>query len=170
LIKEKNITRIAGVDVSRTALERARMKLKIDQLTEAQQKRISLFQSSVTCRDKRFRGYDAAALVEVIEHLDEIRLDTLAALVFGDARPGLVVISTPNVEYNEMYGMSRFRHMDHRFEWDRARFQSWAREIARRYGYEVSFEGVGEADEKLGAPTQMGIFQKSDSSRSAPCA
>ncbi|MDR2159216.1 MAG: 3' terminal RNA ribose 2'-O-methyltransferase Hen1 [Treponema sp.] len=170
LMKEKDITRIAGVDVSRTALERARMKLKIDRMPEVQQKRISLFQSSVTYRDKRFRGYDAAALVEVIEHLDENRLDTLAALVFGDARPGIVVISTPNVEYNEMYGISRFRHGDHRCEWTRSRFQSWAQEIARRYGYNVSFEGVGEAVEKLGAPTQMGVFEKSDLFRSSPCA
>jgi 3' terminal RNA ribose 2'-O-methyltransferase Hen1 len=169
LLKEKNITRIAGVDVSRTALEHARSKLKIDRLPETQQKRISLFQSSVTYRDKRFRGYDAAALVELIEHLDENRLDTLAALVFGDARPGLVVISTPNVEYNPIYGMSRFRHGDHRFEWDRARFQSWAEEISRRYGYRVSFEGIGEADEKLGPPTQMGVFEKTDPSRGPPC-
>ncbi|MDR2143237.1 MAG: 3' terminal RNA ribose 2'-O-methyltransferase Hen1, partial [Treponema sp.] len=157
-------------DVSQTALEHARLKLKIDRLSDAQQKRISLFQSSVTYRDKRFRGYDAAALVEVIEHLDENRLDTLAAVIFGDARPGLVVISTPNVEYNTLYGMTRFRHGDHRFEWDRARFQSWAGEIARRYGYNVSFEDVGEVDEKLGPPTQMGVFEKTDPSRSSPCA
>ncbi|MDR2143542.1 MAG: 3' terminal RNA ribose 2'-O-methyltransferase Hen1 [Treponema sp.] len=170
LMKEKNITRLAGVDVSRTVLEHARLKLKIDRLPDTQQKRISLFQSSVTYRDKRFRNYDAAALVELIEHLDENRLDTLAAVIFGDTRPGLVVISTPNVEYNALYGMSHFRHGDHRFEWDRARFQSWAEETARRYGYHVSFEDIGEADEKLGAPTQMGVFEKTDPSRSSPCA
>jgi 3' terminal RNA ribose 2'-O-methyltransferase Hen1 len=162
LMKEKTFTRIAGVDVSWTALEQARDKLKMDRLPEAQQKRLSLFQSSVTYRDKRFRGYDAAALVEVMEHLDENRLDALAAVIFGDARPGTVVISTPNIEYNELYGMSRFRHEDHRFEWTRARFQSWAGEVARRYRYNVSFEGIGEADEKLGAPTQMGVFAKQD--------
>jgi 3' terminal RNA ribose 2'-O-methyltransferase Hen1 len=173
LLKEKNFTRVTGVDVSHLALEHARDKLKIDRLSDARRERISLFQGSVSYRDKRFRGYDAAALMEVIEHLDENRLDTLAAVIFGDARPGTVVITTPNIEYNAIYGMSRFRHGDHRFEWSRARFQSWAGEAARRYGYEVSFEGIGEADERLGAPTQMGVFQKieeSGISRSFPCA
>jgi 3' terminal RNA ribose 2'-O-methyltransferase Hen1 len=168
LMKEKSFTRVAGVDVSRLALEHVRAKLRIDQLSEAQQKRLSLFQSSVTYRDKRFRDYDGAALVEVIEHLDENRIDTLAAVLLGDACPGILVITTPNIEYNENYGIPRFRHGDHRFEWNRARFQSWAREAAQRYGYDVSFEAIGAADEKLGAPTQMAIFKKSDLFRSLP--
>jgi SAM-dependent methyltransferase len=165
LMKEKTFTRVTGVDVSRLALEHSRSKLKADRLSEAQQKRLSLFQSSVTYRDKRFRGYDAAALVEVMEHLDEGRIDTLAAVIFGDARPGTVVITTPNIEYNAIYGMSRFRHGDHRFEWNRGEFQSWAREAAQRYGYEASFEAIGEADEQLGAPTQMAVFKKIEDSR-----
>jgi 3' terminal RNA ribose 2'-O-methyltransferase Hen1 len=174
LIKEKTFTRVTGVDVSRTALEHARDKLKIDRLPEARQKRVSLFQGSVSYRDKRFRAYDAAALVEVLEHLDENRLDTLEAVILGDARPGILVVTTPNIEYNEIYSMSRFRHGDHRFEWNRAQFQSWTEKAARRYGYEVSFEDIGEADEKLGAPTQMAVFVRGEipggSLRSFPCA
>jgi 3' terminal RNA ribose 2'-O-methyltransferase Hen1 len=173
-MKEKIFTRVTGVDVSRLALEHARDKLNLERLPEAQQKRVSLLHGSLTYRDKRLRGYDAAALVEVLEHLDEARLDTLAALIFGDARPGTLVITTPNIEYNEIYGMSRFRHGDHRFEWNRARFQSWAGETARRYGYTVSFEGIGESDEKRGAPTQMAVFVLGEipgsSQRSFPCA
>jgi 3' terminal RNA ribose 2'-O-methyltransferase Hen1 len=173
LMKEKTVTRIAGVDVSRTALEHARDKLNLERLPEARQQRVSLLHGSVTYRDKRFRGYDAAALVEVIEHLDEARLDTLAAVVWGDARPGTLALTTPNSEYNEIYDMSRFRHGDHRFEWNRARFQSWAEETARRYGYTVSFEGIGESDEKRGAPTQMAVFVlgniPGNSQRSFPC-
>jgi 3' terminal RNA ribose 2'-O-methyltransferase Hen1 len=174
LMKEKKLTRIAGVDVSRPALEQARDTLKIDRLPEAQQKRIALFQSSVTYRDKRFRGYDAAALVEVMEHLDENRLDALAAVIFGDARPGTVAVSTPNIEYNAIYGMSRLRHGDHRFEWNRARFRAWAEEAAGIYGYDVSFQDIGEADENLGAPTQMAVFvlkgsPQGEISRSSPC-
>jgi 3' terminal RNA ribose 2'-O-methyltransferase Hen1 len=168
LINEKNFTRVTGVDVSRTALEHARDKLKLERLPEARQKRVSLLHGSLSCRDKRFRGYDAAALVEVIEHLDENRLDTLEALILGDARPGILVITTPNIEYNEIYGISRFRHDDHRFEWDRSRFQSWAEEAARRYGYQVSFEGIGGADEKLGAPTQMAVFVREEIPGSSP--
>jgi 3' terminal RNA ribose 2'-O-methyltransferase Hen1 len=168
LMNDKTFTRVTGVDVSRTALEHARDKLKMNRLPEVQQKRLSLFQGSVTYRDKRFRGYDAAALVEVMEHLDENRLDTLAAVIFGDARPGTVVISTPNIEYNELYGISRFRHGDHRFEWTRVQFQTWAEETARRYGYGVSFEDIGELDEMLGAPTQMGVFIREDISLEIP--
>jgi 3' terminal RNA ribose 2'-O-methyltransferase Hen1 len=172
-MREKSFTRVTGVDVSRTALERARDKLKMDRLPEASQKRLSLFQGSVTYRDRRFRAYDAAALVEVMEHLDENRLDTLAAAVFGDARPGTVVISTPNIEYNELYGiplgMSRFRHGDHRFEWDRARFRSWAEQVAGLYGYLVRFEDIGEADEKRGPPTQMAVFDRGDLPRGSLC-
>ena len=169
LMKEKTFTRITGVDISRTALEHSRSKLKLDYLPEARRKQVSLFQSSVSYRDKRFRGYDAAALVEVIEHLDENRLDALAAVVFGDARPGTVVISTPNIEYNELYGLSRFRHGDHRFEWDRARFRAWAEEISRLYGYTPRFKDIGEADEKMGAPTQMAIFSRLESPGASPC-
>ncbi|MDR0589393.1 MAG: 3' terminal RNA ribose 2'-O-methyltransferase Hen1 [Spirochaetaceae bacterium] len=167
LLKEKTFTRIAGVDVSPSALKHARKK--IDRLPEIEPNRISLFQGSLTYRDKRFRGYDAAALVEVIEHLDEDRLDTLAAVVFGDARPGLVVISTPNIEYNRIYGRSSFRHRDHRFEWNREQFRFWAEGIAGRYGYAVSFEDIGSADAKQGAPTQMGVFVQGNFPRS-PCA
>jgi 3' terminal RNA ribose 2'-O-methyltransferase Hen1 len=170
LMREKTFARIAGVDVSRLTLEHARDRLQLDRLSEAEQKRLSLFQSSVVYRDKRFRAYDAAALVEVLEHLDENRLDTLAAVILGDARPGILVITTPNSEYNELYGISHFRHGDHRFEWNRDQFQSWAREVAQRYGYEVSFAAIGEADAKRGAPTQMGIFKQSDLTRSLPCA
>jgi hypothetical protein len=103
-----------------------------------------------------------------MEHLDENRINALAAVIFGDARPGTVVLTTPNIEYNEIYGLSRFRHRDHRFEWNRARFRSWAEEIAERYAYRVRFEDIGggmggdisKIEEKLGAPTQMGVFVK----------
>jgi 3' terminal RNA ribose 2'-O-methyltransferase Hen1 len=160
LMKEETITRIAGADVSRQSLEYARANLEIDRLPKTRKKRFSLFQSSVTYRDKRFRGYDAATLVEVIEHLEESRLDTVAAVIFGDARPGIVVVTTPNIKYNEMYGRYRFRHWDHRFEWDRARFQSWAKEVAGLYGYDVSFDDIGDMDERLGRPTQMAVFTR----------
>jgi 3' terminal RNA ribose 2'-O-methyltransferase Hen1 len=158
LMNEKTFTRVTGVDVSPSALKHARKKLKIDQLPEAEKERLSLFQGSLLYRDERFRGYDAALLVEVIEHLDEDRLDTLAAVVFGGARPGIVVISTPNIEYNRIYGRSGFRHRDHRFEWSRERFRFWAERIAGCYGYDVSFEDIGQADPVQGAPTQMGVF------------
>ncbi|GHV79744.1 hypothetical protein AGMMS49944_15350 [Spirochaetia bacterium] len=161
LMKEKTVTAIAGTDVSLSALERAAEKLKLDRLGE--EKKPTLFQSSLCYRDKRFKGYDAAAIVEVIEHLDEGRLPALAQVVFGGAAPRMVIVTTPNAEYNANYpGMEagRFRHADHRFEWNRAQFRAWADAVAARYGYTVRYEDVGAWDEEKGSPTQMGVFTK----------
>jgi hypothetical protein len=40
-----------------------------------------LFQSSLCYRDKRFKNYDAAAIIEVIEHLDEDRLPAFESVI-----------------------------------------------------------------------------------------
>ena len=163
LIKEKSFTAIAGIDVSAAALSRAADKLKLDRMGEAQKKRITLFQSSLCYRDKRFKNYDAVALVEVIEHLDEGRLSALEAVVFGDAAPAIVVLTTPNAEYNENYinlAANRFRHSDHRFEWNSVQFYKWAESVAARYGYSVRYRDIGEQDERQRTPTQMAVFSK----------
>ncbi len=137
--------------------------MNLDHLPPLQRKRIDLIQGSLNYTDKRIQGFDAATLIEVIEHLDVSRLSTLEYVVFGDAKPKLVLITTPNVEYNvkfEELPTGAFRHKDHRFEWTRKEFQAWAGKIATRYGYSVSFQAVGPVDEHLGGPTQMGIFIK----------
>ena len=161
LLKERGISRIAGMDVSYLALERAAQKLKIDRMGDAKRERITLFQSSLTYKDDRFSGFDAACVVEVIEHLDENRLSAFEQVLFGEAKPKTVVLTTPNVEYNENYAAlsaDALRHGDHRFEWSRAQFEGWAEGVARRYGYTVKLSQIGDADESLGAPTQMGVF------------
>ena len=160
LIKEKSFSAIAGTDVSAAVLDRAAERLKLDRLDEARRRRISLFQSSLTYRDKRLKGYDAAALVEVIEHLDENRLAALTANVFG-AGFKTIIITTPNIEYNVNYpglAAGRFRHPDHRFEWTRARFRKWCGALAAAYGCAVRYEDIGQWDETRGTPTQMGVF------------
>ena len=120
---------ILGVDVSVRALEQAARRLKLDDMHDAQRQRISLLQSPLTYRDKRLIGFDAAALVEVIEHLDPPRLAAVEQNVFGSARPATVVVTTPNAEYNvrwETLPAGQFRHPDHRFEWTRGEFATWA--------------------------------------------
>jgi 3' terminal RNA ribose 2'-O-methyltransferase Hen1 len=160
LVKEKQFTRIAGVDVSPSVLARAGERLKADTLGE----RLRLFQGSLTYRDARLRGYDAAAVVEVMEHLEENRLDAFAAVLFGDAAPRTIILTTPNSEYNENYaaltGGRGLRHGDHRFEWTRERLRAWAEAAAAEYGYRVRYEDIGDRDEARGAPTQMGVFTK----------
>ena len=126
---------VVGADVSVRALEQAARRLKLDELHDAQRNRITLLQTALTYRDRRLVGFDAAALVEVIEHLDPPRLDAAEQNVFGSARPGTVVVTTPNAEYNvrwESLPSGELRHRDHRFEWTRAEFGSWAQKVARQ--------------------------------------
>jgi 3' terminal RNA ribose 2'-O-methyltransferase Hen1 len=159
LAAERQFERIVGLDASTRDLEMARDRL--DRLPERQRARVTLLQGALTYRDKRLAGFDAAAVVEVIEHIDPPLLDAFAAALFGAARPQTVVLTTPNVEYNARFEAlhgQELRHSDHRFEWTRAEFEAWARAVAERFGYAVRFEGIGEADPALGPPTQMGIF------------
>jgi 3' terminal RNA ribose 2'-O-methyltransferase Hen1 len=160
LVKDRRFTEIVGADVSSRALEMAARKLRLDRLPDRQRDRITLRQSALTYRDDRLRGYDAAVLMEVIEHVDPPRLPALEANVFGHAHPHAVVVTTPNSEYNVHYeGLTGMRHSDHRFEWTRAEFESWAGRVASEHGYTVGFRGVGEAHEDTGAPTQMAVFK-----------
>ncbi len=159
LLADRQFTEIVGADVSSRALDQAARKLRLEQMSERQRSRITLWQSALTYRDDRLRGFDAAVLMEVIEHVDPPRLPALAASVFGHARPTTVVLTTPNAEYNVHYaGLTGLRHTDHRFEWTRAQFQAWAGEVADTYGYTVTFRGVGAADELTGSATQLAIF------------
>lgn len=161
LLKDRSFEQITGVDVSYNALQRAKDRLKIDTLPEIQRKRIDLFQGSLVYRDKRFTGYDAATVIEVIEHLDENRLKTFEKVLFKFARPQTVIVSTPNKEYNLNYSNlleGGLRHRDHRFEWSRREFETWALKVAENYGYNVRFLQIGDVDDEFGSPTQMGVF------------
>jgi 3' terminal RNA ribose 2'-O-methyltransferase Hen1 len=162
LLKEKQFEEIVGLDVSIRSLEIAQRRLKLERLPAKQPERVKLLHGSLTYRDKRLEGFDAAAVVEVVEHLDPPRLSAFERVLFEFARPRTVVLTTPNREYNvkwETLGAGRFRHPDHRFEWTRKEFWDWAQRIATRFGYSVRFVAVGPEDEKLGPPTQMAIFE-----------
>jgi 3' terminal RNA ribose 2'-O-methyltransferase Hen1 len=163
LFRDKTFERIVGMDVSMTSLERAKARLHMDELSQRQKARLELFQGSLTYRDKRLAEFDGACVVEVVEHIDPTRLAAFEHVLFGAARPGCVVVTTPNVEYNakfESLPAGKMRHRDHRFEWTRQEFESWARGVAERNGYEVEFEPIGPVDPELGAPTQMGVFAR----------
>lgn len=168
LLQERQFTEVVGVDVSVRALGIAARRLHLDRMGERQRTRVRLMQGALTYTDSRLVGYDAAVLSEVIEHVDEPRLPALEYAVFGSARPGVVVVTTPNVEYNVRYAPEEegghglaagaMRHSDHRFEWDRARFRAWARGVGERFGYRVDFTPVGDDDPEVGPPTQMAVF------------
>nr|WP_240981320.1 3' terminal RNA ribose 2'-O-methyltransferase Hen1 [Streptomyces sp. N502] len=161
LLKDVRFTEIVGVDVSMRALTIASRRLKLDRMGERQAARVKLFQSSLAYTDKRLKGYDAAVLSEVIEHLDLPRLPALEYAVFGAAHPRTVLVTTPNVEYNvrwESLPAGHVRHGDHRFEWTREEFRAWADAVAERHGYDVGFRPVGPDDPEVGPPTQMAVF------------
>ncbi|GAA1232732.1 3' terminal RNA ribose 2'-O-methyltransferase Hen1 [Kitasatospora nipponensis] len=162
LLKDRRFTEILGVDVSATALTIAARRLRLERLPERQAARVRLIQGALTYTDARLKGYDAAVLCEVIEHLDLPRLPALEHAVFGAARPGTVIVTTPNVEYNvrwESLPAGRSRHADHRFEWDRDEFRAWAGLVGARYGYTVDFHPVGPDDPEVGPPTQLARFR-----------
>jgi len=161
LLADPQFERILGMDVSWKSVEIAKEKLKLDQLPEKQRARIEIMQGSLMYRDRRFEGYDAAAVIEVIEHLDAARLKAFERVLFECAKPKTVVVTTPNAEYNVLFPTlpaGQMRHRDHRFEWSRAEFAQWAKGIAAQFGYTVQIQPIGPEDAALGAPTQMGIF------------
>ena len=161
LLKDTSFEQIVGLDVSYRTLERAHDRLRLDRLPTRQRDRIRLLHGSLTYRDKRLADFDAAAVVEVIEHLDPPRLAAFERVVFEHARPGAVVVTTPNREYNVLFETmpaGTLRHRDHRFEWTRAEFQQWAQEVAARHSYAVRFAAIGPENPDHGAPTQMGFF------------
>jgi 3' terminal RNA ribose 2'-O-methyltransferase Hen1 len=163
LLNDATFEEIVAMDVSYPALEVARAKLHWERLPPARQQRIRFLHGSLMYRDRRLAGYDAAAVVEVIEHLDPPRLAACERVLFEFARPATVVLTTPNVEYNvkfEGLPAGRFRHRDHRFEWTRAEFAAWAERVAGRFGYTVRFVPVGPTDPLVGPPTQMGVFTR----------
>ncbi|MGH3310183.1 MAG: 3' terminal RNA ribose 2'-O-methyltransferase Hen1 [Streptomyces sp.] len=162
LLKESRFTEVLGVDVSMRALNEAARRLRLERMPERQAARVKLMQGSLAYTDGRLKGYDAAVLSEVVEHVDLPRLPALEHAVFGAARPASVVVTTPNVEYNvtwESLPAGRVRHPDHRFEWDRKQFRAWAEGVADRYGYDVEYRPVGDEDPGVGPPTQMAVFR-----------
>jgi 3' terminal RNA ribose 2'-O-methyltransferase Hen1 len=163
LLSETNVEHIVGVDVSYRSLEAAMRRLHVDTMAPRQRERVELLHGSLTYRDRRLEGFDAAALVEVVEHIDPSRLESFERVVFVHAAPRLVVVTTPNAEYNvrfDGFPVGELRHHDHRFEWNRSQFSAWATAVAERNGYTVEFAGIGPDDDEVGTPTQMAVFRR----------
>jgi 3' terminal RNA ribose 2'-O-methyltransferase Hen1 len=161
LLKDQQFREIVGLDVSRRSLEIAAEKLRLERLPRMQRERIRLIHGSLTYRDKRLTGFDAATVVEVVEHQDPPRLAAFERVLFEFARPRTIVVTTPNVEYNVKFATlpaGKLRHKDHRFEWTRNEFRAWANAQANQFGYAVRFLPIGTEDFEVGSPTQMGIF------------
>ena len=165
LIKDKSIKRIAGMDVSIRSLEKAHRRIGLDRLPSGIKAKISLFHGSLMYKDKRFNGFDAAVVMEVVEHLDPPRLEAFEKVLFQHAKPKAIIITTPNREYNTLWDnlpQGAMRHGDHRFEWTREEFGEWAQRLAEQYEYSVAFYAIGPEALSFGSPTQMGVFKRAD--------
>ncbi|MGD1909541.1 MAG: 3' terminal RNA ribose 2'-O-methyltransferase Hen1 [Rivularia sp. (in: cyanobacteria)] len=163
LLKDNYFEKITGVDVSYRALGITKERLDRLHLPRNQWDKLQLIQGGLTYKDKRIYGYDAAAVIEVIEHLDLPRLSAFERVLFEFAKPQTVIVTTPNIEYNvkfENLPAGKLRHKDHRFEWTRAEFQKWAKDVGEKFSYKVEFQNVGEEDLEVGSPTQMAIFNE----------
>ena len=164
LLADPAFTEIVGIDVSPRVLDHAADRLKLNTMPPRKRERIKLLQGSLMYRDVRLSGFDGAAVVEVVEHLDPPRLAAFERVLFEHARPANVVMTTPNREYNskfETLPVGSFRHKDHRFEWTREEFRAWANAVSSKYRYTVSFLPIGPDDPAVGSPTQMGVFRRS---------
>ena len=163
LLRIRSLSKIVGVDVSSAALEFAERRLRLRDMPENQRRRVDLMNGSLTYRDARLKGFDVAVVAEVIEHIDLDRLGAFERSVFEFAKPGAVIITTPNAEHNatfENMKPGQMRHPDHRFEWTRAEFSAWCAEICQKYGYGVEHRGIGDTHPEFGAPTEMAIFKR----------
>jgi 3' terminal RNA ribose 2'-O-methyltransferase Hen1 len=116
--------------------------------------------------DERLINKDVMILCEVIEHIEEYRLARVFETIFKDYRPNVLILTTPNQEYNVIYDMDeKMRHHDHRFEWTRAEFREKCEAWLSSYPYQVSFQGIGEEHPTFGQPTQMAIFTREEGER-----
>ncbi|XP_058100049.1 small RNA 2'-O-methyltransferase isoform X2 [Magnolia sinica] len=180
------LEKIVGVDISWKSLCRAakilHSKLSMDSDPKVQSKRISsaiLYDGSITDFDARLFGFDIGTCLEVIEHMEEDQASLFGDVVLSSFCPQILIVSTPNYEYNPILqrGTSpnkeddleektqslpfKFRNHDHKFEWTREQFNSWASNLASRYNYSVEFDGVGGSPGvEPGFASQIAVFRK----------
>lgn len=158
LREHPQFVRLLGLDIDPRALADARAVLGLDWLRPDPQLAMRL--GSFEEVDAELTGFDAAVMLETIEHIAPGHLPRVERAVFAGMHPGLVLVTTPNQEYNVLHGMAagRKRHPGHYFEWTRAQFQQWASGVAQRHGYTVSFSDLGPPDPARGSSTQMASF------------
>lgn len=163
LMRDRRFTKLIGLDASVRSLGIATDSLRLNGPGGPPEGRVTLLHGALTYRDVRWHEADAAALVEVIEHLDSDRIPAVEEVIFGQARPKIVIVTTPNRDHNALFDTlpaGALRHPDHRFEWSRDEFAAWAGKVSDRYGYQVAIEGVGDDHPDFGAPSQIAVFTR----------
>ena len=162
LAEDPQFTTITGLEPSGISLQQAR-QMVAPYVTDSPD-RIGLIRGSYTDSHPQLANYDAAAMIETIEHVRPEQLSRVERAVFAQMRPRQLFMTTPNQEYNPLFdlGPGQFREADHKFEWSRAKFQRWVMGVAERNGYRVECGGIGEMDSEFGHPTQTALFIRKD--------
>lgn len=184
------LEKVAGVDISRKSLIRAAKILHTKlSASPSRQKNIRsaiLYDGSITGFDSRLREFDIGTCLEVIEHMEEDQACLFGDVVLSFFCPGVLIVSTPNYEYNPILQKStmpgkeddsedkptssKFRNHDHKFEWTRQQFQCWANNLATRHHYRVEFSGVGgSADVEPGFASQIAVFKRASNLLEKKC-
>jgi 3' terminal RNA ribose 2'-O-methyltransferase Hen1 len=157
LVRSGRFKKVVGVDISTRSLQSLERKLES---IRSERCHAALIHASFMDRNIDLAGFEAAILVETIEHIAPDKLSALENAVFARYRPQTVIITTPNSEFNDSLGVPeyRFRHRDHKFEWKRQKFRSWAERVAKRNRYDVLFRDIGRSHPAFGSATQMAQF------------
>lgn len=158
LLAEPQFEQVVGVEQSGLSLAECRRMLAPH--LSGERPRLTLINASYADKNRALIGFEAAAMVETIEHVYPRDLSKVELAVFGQYRPAQLLMTTPNYEYNPLFDLApgEFREEDHKFEWTRAKFQQWARGVAKRNDYRVRFGGIGDMHPDFGQPTQTALF------------
>jgi len=158
LREHAQFVRLLGIDIDERALADARAAMGLNWLQP--DPRLAVRLGSFEEVDAELTGFDAAVMLETIEHIAPGHLPRVERAVFAGMHPRLLLVTTPNQEFNVLHGMAagRKRHAGHHFEWTRAQFQHWAGGVAQRHGYTVDFSDLGPPDPVRGSSTQMASF------------
>ncbi len=170
LLQEPRFETLVGLEQSGELLAQAQLRLAAR--PEAGGGRLRLICGSYAEAQPELAGFAAAAMVETLEHMPPGALSLVERRVFAELAPARLVLTTPNHDYNPLYGLApgEFRDSDHRFEWGRERFRAWAQGVARRHGYRLRLGGIGEWHESLGQPSQLAIFDRATPGSPPPTA
>ncbi|XP_071698124.1 small RNA 2'-O-methyltransferase [Rutidosis leptorrhynchoides] len=182
-----SLERIVGVDISTKALARAAKTLHTKLSANSTNpvpcsgiKSALLLDGSITTFDSRLYGCDIGTCLEVIEHMSEDQATIFGNIVLSFFLPKILIISTPNYEYNTILRKStpqtqeeedsedknptkpcKFRNFDHKFEWTREQFRMWASELSEKHNYSVEFSGVGGIEGvEPGFASQIAVFRR----------
>ncbi|XP_050674299.1 small RNA 2'-O-methyltransferase isoform X2 [Leptidea sinapis] len=159
------IKHVLGVDIETIPLQCSSLILGCDEHTRENPLKVTLFQGNAADPDYRLIGCDAVIAIEMIEHMLPHDLERFVHTVFGFIKPRIVILTTPNADFNVMFKAlenNGLRRLDHFFEWSRSQFNDWCSNIVDRYpNYTVTCKGIGPGPPdtlRLGCCSQLALF------------